>query len=208
MKSIIRQNTDNARVTEKIAIESAKDVQQGGAAVDRTVEAMKEIAEKISIIREIAMQTNMLSLNATIEAAKAQDYGKGFTVIASEVRALAQRARKAAEGIEQLVTSCVAISEQASEILQRLAPNSEKTAELVQEINIASNEQYTGAKHINAAIQQLDQIIQHNVTTSGQMTESAEELTSQAEQLQQVVAFFKVKEVSPELEEDEEADVT
>ncbi len=206
MVANIRQNTDNAMITEKIALESARDAQQGGLAVAETIAAMKEIAEKISIIQEIAAQTNILSLNATIEAANAQDYGKGFTVIASEVRALAQRSREAAKEIEQLVQSCVAISEQAGEILQRLVPNSEKTAELIQEINAACNEQYRGAEHINTAIQQLDQVIQQNAATSEQMAASAEELTSQADQLQQIVAFFRVKELSPELE-DEKVDV-
>ncbi|MCP4396211.1 MAG: hypothetical protein GY801_02725 [bacterium] len=206
MVANIHQNTDNANITEKIAVESATDAQQGGVAVAKTVEAMREIAEKISIIQEIATQTNLLSLNATIEAARAQDYGKGFAVVASEVRALAQRSRDAAKEIERLVNSCVTISEQAGEILQRLVPNSKKTAELVQEINAASREQYTGAKQVNTAIQQLDQVIQQNVATSEQMAASAEELTSQGEQLQHVVAFFKVNELSSEIE-DEDADV-
>jgi methyl-accepting chemotaxis protein len=195
MVANIRQNADNAKQTEQIALQSAEDAREGGIAVAKTISAMKEIAEKISIIQEIAMQTHILSMNATIEAAKAQDYGKGFAVVASEVRSLSHRSGEAAEGIEKLVRSCVSISEQAGEILQRLVPNSEKTAELVQEINAASDEQHTGAAQISTAIQRLDRVIQQNAATADQMASSAEQLAEQADQLQQAIAFFTVKEV-------------
>ena len=197
MAANIRQTADNAKITDSIAVDSAGDAQMGGEAVTKTIEAMKTIADRISVIQEIAMQTHLLSLNATIEAAKAQDYGKGFAVVASEVRNLAQRSREAAEEIEQLVVTCVNVSERAGTILQRLVPNSKKTAELVQEINSASNEQSTGAEHINAAIQQLDQVVQQNAATAEEMASSAETLTAQAKQLQQAVAFFVVRQTTP-----------
>lgn len=194
MVANIRQNMENAQITEKIALESSADAEKGGIAVAQTIEAMQSITERISIIQEIASQTNMLSLNATIEASKAQDFGKGFAVVASEVRELARRTRQAAEEIHQLVYTCQAVSEEAGAILQRLVPNSRRTAELVQEISAASSEQYTGAEQINKAVQQLDTVIQHNAAISEEMASAAEELASQSEHLQTEMAFFTVHE--------------
>ena len=199
MAANIRQNADNAQATEQIDLKSVEDAREGGEAVRKTIEAMKEIESRISIVQEIALQTNILSMNATIEAAKALDYGKGFAVVASEVRAVARRSQEAAEKIEELVRSCVLVSEQAGEILQRLVPNSEKTAELVQAITSASQEQHSGADQINGAIQQLDSVIQHNSSTSEQMASSAEELAKQAKQLQGAMEFFTVQEIIQEL---------
>lgn len=197
----IRQNRENAQMTEKMAMESAEDARQGGQAVAKTVEAMREIERRISVIQEIAMQTNMLSMNATIEASKAQEYGKGFAVVAAEVRNLARRTREAAEEIEQLVRTCVDVSEQAGEVLQRLVPNSEHTAELVQEISAASGEQAIGAEQVNRAIQQLDSVIQQNATTADQMASSSEKLSTQADQLQTATEFFTVPEVVQDISE-------
>jgi methyl-accepting chemotaxis protein len=190
MASSIRQNTDNAMQTEKIAIKSAADAKEGGKAVNETVSAMKEIATKISIIEEIARQTNLLALNAAIEAARAGEHGKGFAVVASEVRKLAERSQSAAGEISQLSTSSVAIAEQAGEMLNRMLPDIQKTAELVQEISASSKEQDTGAEQINKAIQQLDQVIQQNASAAEEMASTTEELSSQAEQLKATIAFF------------------
>ncbi len=207
MVANIRQNAENAKVTEKIAFASSKDARQGGEAVAKTIDAMRIIEDRISIIQDIAGQTNILSINATIEAAKAQDYGKGFAVVAAEVRTLAGRTREAAEEIEQFVKSCAAISEQAGDILQRLVPNSEKTAELVQEITAASHEQYVGTEQVNKAIQQLDHVIQQNAATAEQMASSAGELAAQAEYFQEAIAFFTVRERSPEEAPSEEQEL-
>ena len=192
MVSNIRQNADNSQQTEKIAVKLAVDAKEGGAAVANTVKAMKEIAGKISIIEEIARQTNLLALNAAIEAARAGEHGKGFAVVASEVRKLAERSQTAAAEISQLSQSSVQVAESAGELLKRIVPEIQKTAELVQEISVASSEQNSGAEQINKAIQQLDQVIQQNAGASEEMASTSEELSSQSEQLQGTISFFKV----------------
>ncbi|ACH39947.1 methyl-accepting chemotaxis sensory transducer, class 34H [Citrifermentans bemidjiense Bem] len=192
MSANIRQNADNAMQTEKIAVKSADDAHEGGKAVAETVQAMKDIAGKISIIEEIARQTNMLALNAAIEAARAGEHGKGFAVVASEVRKLAERSQIAAGEISELSVSSVEVAEKAGEMLSSILPDIQKTAELVQEINASSKEQDTGAQQINKAIQQLDQVIQQNASASEEMASTAEELSSQSTQLQSTISFFRV----------------
>ena len=192
MSSNIKQNADNAMQTDKIATKSALDAQEGGKAVAQTVAAMKEIASKISIIEEISRQTNLLALNAAIEAARAGEHGKGFAVVASEVRKLAERSQVAAAEISRLSSVSVEVAETAGNMLSKMLPDIQKTAELVQEITAASREQDTGAEQINKSIQQLDQVIQQNAGASEEMSSTAEELSSQAEQLQGIISFFKV----------------
>ncbi|GAB6127006.1 HAMP domain-containing methyl-accepting chemotaxis protein [Humidesulfovibrio idahonensis] len=192
MASNIRQNADNAQQTERIALQAAKDAQEGGVAVGQAVVAMKNIAEKISIIEEIARQTNLLALNAAIEAARAGEHGKGFAVVAAEVRKLAERSGNAAGEISELSSSTVSVSEKAGEMLMKLVPDIQRTAELVQEIAAATGEQNSGADQINKAIQQLDQVIQQNASASEEMASTSEELSSQAQQLQQTMSFFRV----------------
>jgi len=192
MNATIKQNADNAMQTEKIALKSANDAQESGKAVFQTVSAMKEIAQKISIIEEIARQTNLLALNAAIEAARAGEHGKGFAVVASEVRKLAERSQSAAGEISQLSSSSVQIAEQAGQMLAKLVPDIQKTAELVQEITASSKEQSSGADQINGAIQQLNQVVQQNAGAAEEMASTAEELASQADQRQITISFFKV----------------
>ncbi len=194
MVSNIRQNAANAEQTEKIAVQSATDAKDSGRSVSDAVNAMKEIASKISIIEEIARQTNMLALNAAIEAARAGEHGKGFAVVAAEVRKLAERSQKAASEINQLSASTVKVAERAGEMLERLVPNIEKTASLVQEISAASAEQQTGAEQINTALQQLQSVIQQNASGSEEMAATSEELSSQAEQMLASVDQFQVSE--------------
>ncbi|MBU4525560.1 MAG: HAMP domain-containing protein [Desulfomicrobium sp.] len=190
MGSNIRQNADNATQTEKIALKAALDAEAGGKAVVQAVGAMKNIAEKISIVEEIARQTNLLALNAAIEAARAGEHGKGFAVVAAEVRKLAERSGTAAAEISELSSSTVTVADQAGQMLIKLVPDIQRTAELVQEISAASNEQNAGAEQINKALQQLDQVIQQNASASEEMASTSEELSSQAEQLQSSIAFF------------------
>lgn len=192
MTSNIKQNAENALQTEKIALQSAEDAKEGGKAVAETVEAMKDIAGKISIIEEIARQTNLLALNAAIEAARAGEHGKGFAVVASEVRKLAERSQTAAAEINKLSASSIKVAEKAGEMLIKIVPDIQKTAELVQEITASSNEQNTGAEQINSAIQQLNQVIQQNASASEEMASTAEELASQANQLKETISFFKL----------------
>ncbi len=198
MVSNIKQNADNAQQTEKIALKAAQDAKEGGKAVTETVVAMKEIAARISIIEEIARQTNLLALNAAIEAARAGEHGKGFAVVATEVRKLAERSQTAAGEIGKLSGSSVEVAEKAGEMLNMIVPDIQRTADLVQEINAASNEQNTGAEQINKAIQQLDQVIQQNASATEEMASTSEELSGQAERLQDTIAFFKVEESTAE----------
>ncbi|MDX2150385.1 MAG: MCP four helix bundle domain-containing protein [Bryobacteraceae bacterium] len=192
MVSNIKQNADNAQQTEKIAMKSSEDAREGGRSVAEAVNAMREIASKISIIEEIARQTNLLALNAAIEAARAGEHGKGFAVVAAEVRKLAERSQKAAGEINQLSASTVDVAERAGGMLEKLVPNIQRTAELVQEISAASNEQNTGAEQINSALQQLQSVIQKNASASEEMASTSEELSSQAGRLITTIEFFHV----------------
>ncbi|MGX5721236.1 methyl-accepting chemotaxis protein [Shinella zoogloeoides] len=192
MAANIKQNADNAAQTEKIARQSAKDAEASGEAVGRAVGAMRTIAEKISIVQEIARQTDLLALNAAVEAARAGEHGKGFAVVASEVRKLAERSQAAAAEISTLSGQTVSVATEAGDMLNRLVPDIRKTAELVSEISAACREQDIGASQINEAIQQLDKVTQQNAGASEEMSGTSEELAAQAEELQTSIAFFRV----------------
>jgi methyl-accepting chemotaxis protein len=191
MNETIRQNAENAQLTGNIAQKSSHDALRSGGAVSETVAAMKNIAEKILIIEEIARQTNLLALNAAIEAARAGEHGKGFAVVAAEVRRLAERSQSAAGEIDKLSKASVDVAEKAGEMLARLVPDIQKTSKLVQSINAASREQTTGADQINAAIQQLNQVIQQNAGAAEEIAATAEELSSQADRLRSAVSYFR-----------------
>ncbi len=192
MAANIKQNADNAAQTEKIARQSAKDAEASGEAVGRAVGAMRTIAEKISIVQEIARQTDLLALNAAVEAARAGEHGKGFAVVASEVRKLAERSQAAAAEISALSGQTVSVATEAGDMLTRLVPDIRKTAELISEISAACREQDIGASQINEAIQQLDKVTQQNAGASEEMSGTSEELAAQAEELQTSIAFFRV----------------
>ena len=198
MASNIKQNADNANQTETIARQSAKDAEASGEAVGKAVKAMETIAEKILIVQEIARQTDLLALNAAVEAARAGEHGRGFAVVASEVRKLAERSQAAAQQISGLSGDTVKAAQQAGDMLTKLVPDIQKTAELVSEISNASREQNAGAAQINLAIQQLDKVTQQNTSAAEEMASTSEELASQAEQLQHAIAYFRLDQAHSE----------
>ena len=193
MAANIKQNADNASQTEKIARQSATDAETSGAAVNKAVDAMQTIADKISIVQEIARQTDLLALNAAVEAARAGEHGRGFAVVASEVRKLAERSQTAAAEISAASSDTVKAAQSAGDMLISLVPNIRKTAELVSEISAACREQDIGSSQINEAIQQLDKVTQQNASASEEMSATSEELAAQAEELQASISYFRIE---------------
>ncbi len=192
MTSSIQQNTENAKVADGMSADGSSKAAAGGEAVSETVGAMKQIARKIGIIDDIAYQTNLLALNAAIEAARAGEHGKGFAVVAAEVRKLAERSQVAAQEIGQLAVNSVGMAEKAGKLLDEIVPATKKTADLVQEITAASEEQSVGVNQVNTAMSQLSQITQQNASASEELAATAEEMSSQAGNLQELMAFFNL----------------
>jgi methyl-accepting chemotaxis protein len=190
MSASITQNSDNAKVTDSMATKASQEAAEGGDAVTQTVAAMKQIAQKISIVDDIAYQTNLLALNAAIEAARAGEHGKGFAVVAAEVRKLAERSQEAAKEIGDLASNSVSTAERAGKLLDEIVPSIQKTSDLVQEIAAASQEQSQSVTQIGGAMGQLSKATQQNASASEELAATSEELSGQAEQLQQSVAFF------------------
>jgi methyl-accepting chemotaxis protein len=192
MSASIAQNAESSRQTEQMASKGARDADESGRAVAQTVEAMKAIAEKISIVGEIAYQTNLLALNAAIEAARAGEHGKGFAVVATEVRKLAERSQAAAKEISGLARSSVGLAERTGTALSELVPSIRKTAELVQEVTAASAEQSTGVSQLNKAMGQVDQVTQRNASAAEELSSTAEEMAAQATALKEQVSYFRL----------------
>ncbi len=192
MNASIGQNADNSRQMEQMAVRAARDAEQSGHAVAQTVGAMRDIAERISIVEEIAYQTNMLALNAAIEAARAGEHGRGFAVVAAEVRRLAERSQTAAKEISALAGSSLQMAERSGQMLAELVPAIHRTAELVQEVSAASAEQATGVAQVNRAMAQVDHITQRNASAAEELSATAEEMSGQADSLQQLLSFFRV----------------
>lgn len=192
MAANIQQNKENAKQTEHIAAKAETDIYTGSDKVTRTVVAMRDIADKISIIGDIAFQTNILALNAAVEAARAGEHGRGFGVVAAEVGKLAERSKLAATEIDKLTKSSVFNAEEAGKLMNEIVPDIQKTSRLIREISAANLEQSAGADQINSAIQQLNMVTQQNAATSEELSTNAVELSAQAEQLKETISFFKI----------------
>jgi methyl-accepting chemotaxis protein len=193
MHASITQNAENSRQMENMALKGTKEMEESGKAVAESVDAMKTIAEKISIVEEIAYQTNLLALNAAIEAARAGDHGKGFAVVATEVRKLAERSQTAAQEISSVASSSVRVAEKAGHMLGELVPAIRKTAELVQEVATASREQSAGVSQVNRAMNEVDQVTQRNAAAAEELSSTANEMAGQAEHLQELMSLIQVK---------------
>ena len=193
MSASITQNAESSRQTEQMARAGASNAGESGRSVGETVEAMKAIAERTSIIEEIAYQTNLLALNAAIEAARAGEQGKGFAVVATEVRKLAERSQKAAGEIGGLASRSVKVAERSGQLLLELVPAIQRTAELVQEVTAASQEQSSGVGQITKAMGLVDQVTQRNASSAEELSSTAEEMSAQAESLLRLVSFFTVR---------------
>ncbi len=195
MSASISQNTSNAQKTENITTSVTDEIRRGTENVLVVVDSIKEIAEKISIIGDIAYQTNILSLNAAVEAARAGEHGRGFAVVADEVKKLAERSQLAAVEIDKVSKSGVGIAEQTRQLFGKLVPEVENTLKLIQEITASSLEQNSGAEQVNDAIQQFNEVIQHNAASAEELATNSQELASQAEQLRDIIGFFDVGEM-------------
>ncbi len=192
ISSMITQNSENARTTNGIAGTTAKQSMDGKDIIETSVNAMKSITEKIKLIEEIASQTNLLALNASIEAARAGAHGKGFAVVAGEVRKLAEKSQDASKEISDLVASSSDVSSRAGDIFSTILPDIQKTAELIEGIATASEEQNQGVDQINTGMSQLNEITQQNAASSEELSSTAENLNTHAKELQRLIDYFNV----------------
>jgi methyl-accepting chemotaxis protein len=188
----VSQNAENSREMEQMATKGVRDAEESGEAVMKTVEAMRSIVKKITIIEEISYQTNLLALNAAIEAARAGEHGRGFAVVATEVRKLAERSQAAAQEISTLADTSVEVAERSGRVIGELVPVIRKTTGLVQEVAAASAEQSHGVAQINRSLAQVEQVTQRNASGAEELSSTAEEMAAQADALQQLVGFFQV----------------
>jgi methyl-accepting chemotaxis protein len=190
MASTIQQNSENATQTEKIATSSSQGILEVSEASKKSVEAIREIVNKIEVINSIAEKTDILAINAAIEAARAGEHGKGFAVVAAEIRKLAETSQKAAIEINSLSSLSLKATEQTGKMMDQIIPDVQRTATLVQEIAAASIEQSSGTTQIAKAVEQLSQVTQQNSAAAEEMSSTSEELNSQAETLKDIISFF------------------
>jgi len=193
MTSAIEQNADNARHTSKIASASSMRADEGGKAVNDTVNSMQQIASKVRVVEEVAYKTNLLALNAAIEAARAGEHGSGFAVVAEEVRTLAEHTQISAREILNLVANSLQVADKAGKLLKEIVPSAQNTAALIEGITYSSDEQAAGIKQINVTMVNLDHVTQHNAAASETLAVTAETMNHEAERLQQLMLFFKLQ---------------
>lgn len=186
------ENVHHSQEAAQVAREAAKNAQSTGIIMVKALESIQEIAQRITVIEEITLQTQVLSLNASIEATKSKEHGQGFAVIASEIRNLAQRSQQAATQINQLARSSVQVTEQAGKMLSNLVPEIEKTAVLIEQINRHTVAQTQNSNQINQAIQQLRQVMDRNGTVAQNLKEIAAALSLESNNLARTVEFFRV----------------
>ncbi len=192
MLANIEQNSDNSAKTSAIANQTDQALDKIVAVAEKTLQSNDEILEKIGIINEIAYQTNILALNASVEAARAGEAGKGFSVVALEVRKLAETSQQAANEINKLIQSNHDLNAMASKLVIDLSPEMKKTSELVGQISSSSSEQSIGAQQINNAILELNNISQQNSVTSEELSANSQELINQSDKIKKIIRFFKI----------------
>ncbi len=194
----VKANAQNANTTASVARQLSGRAEEGGKAVEETVSAMREIAQKIQVVEDIAYQTNLLALNAAIEAARAGTQGKGFAVVAGEVRKLAERSQQSAHQIGELAGRSVAVAENAGRLLGEIVPSIRRTSDLIREIAASSQEQTSAIHQISTGVRQLEEVVHQNVSASVELAGTAASLASQATTLEHHVAFFRVDVAAPE----------
>jgi methyl-accepting chemotaxis protein len=192
MSSVILQNAENAQQTEEIAKRNVSNMEVVKLLVNNSITSVTEIADKIGIVNEIALKTDILAINASIEAARAGVYGKGFSVVAAEIRKLAERTQKAAAIITDLSTRTLNEANLSGEMLAKSIPDIERSKTLAQDINASISEQNLGNEQIYAAIVQLNNVTQGNAALSEELASSSELLAGQSEFLRESVAYFKL----------------
>jgi methyl-accepting chemotaxis protein len=190
MLANIIQNSENAGKTSKISNKATDTLSNVIAASEKSMVSNDEIMRKISIINDIAYQTNILALNAAVEAARAGDAGRGFAVVALEVRKLAETSKEAADEINKIIRQNYEISKEAGRLLEELSPEIKVSNDLVEQISLASQEQSQGAGQINNAIIELNNISQQNSVTSEELSANSEELLKQAEKMKSAFNYF------------------
>jgi methyl-accepting chemotaxis protein len=193
MTSRIHENMATSEKTREIAVTTGEHARKGGEAVKQTLDAMRDIAERTTVIEEIARQTNLLALNAAIEAARAGEHGKGFAVVAAEVRKLAEHSGVAAAEIRDLTGGSLKVAEHAGSMLEEVIDDVQLNEELALKVADANKEQYATAEEISSAIRQLETVTQRSASFSEELAATSEELSGQADQMEQAMEFFRVE---------------
>lgn len=189
----INQNTENAQQAKNIAKKVSENISIVTNSVTGTYKTMKDIVEKIETINEIAAKTDLLAINAAIEASRAGEYGKGFSVVAGEIRKLAEYSSNAAIEIQQVSLDSLKRAEKSNLLLNEMLPDIKNTSQLVEEITVAGMEQNEGISQVNQALLQLSNVVQQNSSISEEMASSSEELSELAQKLLDATSSFKTK---------------